>query len=91
MTVIADGHSSYTIKPIILESDMDDELRAYLDAMRSEFNNAQERLLNRLASLEQDFQNTKGFLVGDAIVSGRRWLDLDERVNRLERDRKADG
>ena len=79
---------------------MDDELRAYLDAMRSEFNDAQERLLNRLASLEQDFQNTKGFLVGDAIVSGRRWLDLgeiaerfarNERVNRLERDRKADG
>ena len=70
---------------------MDDELRAYLDAMRSEFNDAQERLLNRLASLEQDFQNTKGFLVGDAIVSGRRWLDLDERVNRLERDRKTGG
>ena len=70
---------------------MDDELRAYLDAMRSEFNDAQERLLNRLASLEQDFQNTKGFLVGDAIVSGRRWLDLEERVNRLERDRKGDG
>ena len=70
---------------------MDDELRAYLDAMRSEFNDAQERLLNRLASLEQDFQNTKGFLVGDAIVSGRRWLDIEERVNRLERDRKAGG
>lgn len=68
---------------------MDNELRAYLDAMRSEFNDAQERLLDRLASLEQDFQNTKGFLVGDAIVSGRRWPDLDERVNRLERDRKA--
>ncbi len=70
---------------------MDDELRAYLDAMRSEFNDAQERLLNRMASLEQHFQNTKGFLVGDAIVSGRRWLDLDERANRLERDRKTDG
>ena len=70
---------------------MDDELRAYLDAMRSEFNDAQERLLNRLASLEQDFQNTKGFLVGDAIVSGRRWLDLDARVNRLECNRKTDG
>ena len=91
MTVIADGHSSYATEPTILEGDVDDELRAYLDAMRSEFNDARERLLNRLASLEQDFQNTKGFLVGDAIVSGRRWLDLDERVNRLERDRKADG
>ena len=30
---------------------MDDELRAYLDAMRREFNDANERLLNRLASL----------------------------------------
>ena len=91
MAVIADGHSSYATEPTILEGDVDDELRAYLDAMRSEFNDAQERLLNRLASLKQDFQNTKGFLVGDAIVSGRRWLDLDERANRLERDRKADG
>lgn len=68
---------------------MDEELRAYLDAMRKEFNDAQERVLNRIAALEQDFQNTKGFLVGDALVGGRRWLDLDERVSRLERDRKA--
>ena len=57
--------------------------------MRSEFNDAQERLLNRLAALEQDFQNTKGFLIGDALVSGRRWLDLDERVSRLERKPKG--
>jgi len=70
---------------------MDEELRAYLDAMRREFNDANERLLNRMASLEQDFQNTKGFLVGDALVTGRRWLDLDERLGRLERDRKAEG
>ena len=68
---------------------MDEELRAYLDAMRKEFNDAQERVLNRLAALEQDFQNTKGFLIGDALVTGRRWLDLDERVARLERDQKG--
>ena len=67
---------------------MDDELRAYLDAMRREFNDAQEHLLNRLAALGQDFQNTKGFLIGDALVSGRRWLDLDERVSRFERKPK---
>jgi hypothetical protein len=48
---------------------MGDELRAHLGAMRKEFNDGQGRLLNRLASLEQDFQNTRGFLVGDAIVS----------------------
>lgn len=68
---------------------MDDELRAYLDAMRQEFNDAQERLINRFAALEQDFQNTKGFLIGDALVSGRRWLDLDERVSCLERKPKG--
>jgi hypothetical protein len=68
---------------------MDEELRAYLDTMRLEFNDGQERLLNRLGSLEADFQNTKGFLVSDAVVAGRRWLDLDERVTRLERGRGA--
>lgn len=61
---------------------MDEELRAYLDEMRINFNNAQERLLNRLSALEQDFQNTKSFLISDALVSGRRWLDLDERTSR---------
>jgi hypothetical protein len=69
---------------------MDEELRAYLDAMRKEINDNQERLLNRIAALEQDFQNTKGFLIGDALIAGRRWLDGDEPVIRLERDRKAD-
>ena len=68
---------------------MDEELRAYLDAMQHKFNDAIERLLNRMASLEQDFQGTKGFLINDALVTGRRWLDLEERVSRLERDRKA--
>ena len=68
---------------------MDEELRSCLEAMRREINNGQERLLNRLASLKQDFQNTEGFLINDAIVSGRRWLDLDERVARLERDQKG--
>jgi len=67
---------------------MDEELRAYLDAMRQDFNDGQERLLNGLAALEQDFQNTKGFLIGDALVASRRWLDLDGRMTRLERDRK---
>jgi len=68
---------------------LDEELRDYLDAMLVKINDGQERLLNRMASLEQDFINTKGFLVGDAIVSGRRWLDLDERVGRLERDQRS--
>jgi hypothetical protein len=67
---------------------MDEELRTYLDVMRKEFNDAQGQFLNRLTSLQQDFQNTKGFLIGDSIVAGRRWLDLDERTTRLERGQK---
>jgi hypothetical protein len=62
----------------------DDEFRRLV----AQVNTKLEQILNRLTGLEQDFQNTKGFLVGDAVVSSRRWLDLDERVSRLERDRK---
>ena len=67
---------------------MDEELRSYLDAMESRLmarlNNSEERILNRLASVERDFSNTKDFLVSDALVSGRRWLDLEARVTKLE-------
>ena len=68
---------------------MDEELRAYLEAMEARllasFNVGQERILNRMASLEGDFQNTKGFLINDAVISGRRWLDLEARVSSLEK------
>jgi uncharacterized protein (DUF1778 family) len=71
---------------------MDEELRGYLEAMEgrltARMNDQHERVLNRLASIERDFQNTKDFLVGDALVSGRRWLDLEARVTKLE-DGKA--
>jgi hypothetical protein len=46
-----------------------------------------ERVLNRLEALEKDFTNTKGFLIGDALVTSRRWLDLEARVAELERKR----
>jgi len=68
---------------------MEDELKAYLDEMRREINDGQERRLNRLASLEQVLMNTKGFLVGDAIISGRRWLDVDECAGRVEPDQRS--
>lgn len=66
---------------------MDEDLRNYLEAMEGRFtacmtetegrltarmNDQHERVLNRLASLESDFQNIKGLLVEDAIISGRR-------------------
>lgn len=65
---------------------MDLELRAYLDEVRQTFNDGQERPLNRIALLEVAFQNTKSFLINDAIVGGRRWINLDKRVACLERD-----
>jgi hypothetical protein len=66
----------------------DDPIMAALAAMETRLmarlNNSEERIVNRLASVERDFQNTKEFLVGDALVSGRRWLDLEARVTDLE-------
>jgi hypothetical protein len=79
---------------------MDDELKRYLDAMQShlteqmdaletrlmqKINNGHERILDRLATLEKDFMNTKDFLVGDSLVASRRWFDLEARVSKLER------
>lgn len=64
---------------------MDEELRRYLDAMLRKITDGQKIILKRLTSLERDFQNTKGFLLNDAVVAGRRLFDLQARVTRLER------
>ena len=71
---------------------MDEELKRYLDDLRADLmnqiNDGSERVLNRLGSLEKDFTNTKDFLISDALVSGRRWLDLEDRVSKLEQKRQ---
>jgi hypothetical protein len=68
---------------------MDADLRAHLEAMEgrimAKINDGQERIINRLSSIERGFTNTKGFLVEDAVVTSRRWLDMDDRVTKLER------
>ena len=67
---------------------MDEETKRFFDAMEARLtarlNDNSERILNRLASLERDLENTKSFLVGDALIGSRRWLDLDARVTKLE-------
>ena len=67
---------------------MDEELRIYLEAMEgrlmARLNNSEERILNRLTTMETDAQNTKGFLLNDTAIYGRRWLDLEARVSKLE-------
>ena len=40
---------------------MDEGLRACLDEVRLDFNNAQDRLLNRLSAWGQDFKTPKVF------------------------------
>jgi hypothetical protein len=67
---------------------MDEELRGYLEAMEARLmarlNNSEERILNRLATMEADASNTKGFLLNDAAIYTRRWLDLEARITKLE-------
>ncbi len=82
---------------------MDDELRGYLENMEgrlaakveaseghlmARLNDSEERMLNRLTPIERDFDNTKGFLIDDALVSSGRWWDLEARVTRLEGGRR---
>lgn len=68
---------------------MDEETRAYLDAIKAELmtqmNNQHERVIDEITTLRADFQNTKGFLVEDALVTGRRLSITEQRVTRLER------
>jgi hypothetical protein len=62
-----------------------DEIGGMEARLMARLNNSEERILNRLATMEADSQNTKGFLLNDAAVSSRRWLDLEARVTKLER------
>lgn len=68
---------------------MDEETRAYLQAMEGRLmlsiNNNHEQVVERLNAIEHDFQNTKGFLIEDALVLGRRQSSAERRVERLER------
>lgn len=71
---------------------MDDEelrqafarIEAGQQTMLAQLNDKMERILNRITSVESDFSNTRSFLLGDAAISGRRWLDLDARVTKIE-------
>jgi hypothetical protein len=63
------------------------ELNAIDGRLMERFNNSEERILNRLAAMEGDALNTKGFLLNDAVISGRRWFDLEARVTKLEDDK----
>jgi hypothetical protein len=64
---------------------MDDETRAAFEALMARMNDQHERLINMITSLQTDFSNTKGFLIGDALVIGRRMRSVEDRLDDLER------
>jgi hypothetical protein len=51
---------------------MDEETRAEFAALRKQMSDQHERLINQIKSLSHDFQNTKGFLLNDALTLGQR-------------------
>ena len=61
------------------------KLEAEQERLRELANVKLERILDEIGTLRTDFQNTKGFLLEDAIVLGRRTLTIEERLSRLER------
>lgn len=64
---------------------MDDETRAAFAALMSRMNDQHERLINIITSLHTDFSNTKGFLIGDALVMGRRVRAVEDRLDDIEK------
>jgi hypothetical protein len=64
---------------------MDDETKAAFTEMMARMNDGFERVLNEINTLKADFQNTKGFLLEDAIIMGRRSLSIEDRLAQLER------
>lgn len=69
---------------------MDDETKAYLDTMMARINDQFERVLGNIGTLKADFQNSKSFLVDDALIMGRQMLSLEDRVSRMERKPSGD-
>ena len=67
---------------------MEGRIEAMEGRLVARMNDQHELILNRLTSLEADFQNTKAFLIEDAIISSRRSTDHEARISRLEGGRR---
>lgn len=71
---------------------MDEETRAQfqimsmqIEAMMVRINDGFERVLDKLTTMAADHQNTKSFLLDDAVVLGRRISSVEHRLDDLER------
>ena len=50
---------------------MDEKMHKAFDELTAQMSRQHEQLLDRINTLARDFQNTKGFLVQDALAMGR--------------------
>jgi hypothetical protein len=64
---------------------MDEELERAFAGLRKQMNDQHERLLEAMKALAKDFSNTKGFLIEDALVLGRRTTNLEDRIDKLDK------
>ena len=64
---------------------MDEELKAYLDGMMTQINDKFERTIDQITALRADFQNTRGFLLEDSIIAGRRMMSVEDRLAAIEK------
>lgn len=67
---------------------LETRMNARFDALMIRMNDQFERVIDTMGSLNTDLRNTKAFLIEDAIVMGRRISSLEDRLDRLERDRR---
>ena len=70
---------------------MDEDLQKYLDGMMAQINDKFERMLDEMSTLRSDFQNSKAFLLEDAIITGRRSLSVEQRLSKLEDEMRRRG
>jgi len=66
---------------------MDEETRQAFASLTRLTNDQHERLIDQISALKRDFQNTKGFLIEDALVIGQRMSGVENRLDDLERKR----
>lgn len=66
---------------------MDDETKAYLDAMMVQINNGFERILDRLKAVREDTDTTQGHVLFG--LQGN--LTLSQRISKLEEEMRKRG
>jgi len=62
------------------------DVLAAITKMRTDIMARVDRLQDAVTALARDFQNTKGFLIDDALTLGRRVSGVENRLDDLDKD-----